>query len=59
MSLDPTNPFASPSTLPYQLTPWAQVRPAHYLPATEAGIDDMLANLKAVAANPSRRRSRT
>ncbi len=38
MSLDPANPFARPSTLPYQLTPWRDVRAEHYLPAVEAGI---------------------
>ncbi len=53
MSLDPANPFARPSTLPYQLTPWAEVRPEHYLPAVEAGIAERLADLQAIADEPA------
>ncbi len=49
MSLDTANPFAAPSTLPYQLTPWRSVRPEHYLPAVEAGIAERLAELRAIA----------
>ena len=49
MSLDPANPFARPSTLPYQLTPWRDVRAEHYLPAVEAGIAERLDELRAIA----------
>lgn len=49
MTFDAANPFASPSTLPYRLTPWAQVRAEHYLPAVDAGIEQRLAELQAVA----------
>ena len=51
MTLDAANPFASPSTLPYLLTPWAKVRAEHYLPAVDAGIEQRLAELQAVADN--------
>lgn len=51
MPLDSSNPFASPSPLPYLLTPWAQVRAEHYLPAVDAGIEQQLAELKALAEN--------
>ena len=49
MTLDPANPFARPSSLPYQLTPWADVRAEHYLPAVEAGMERRLAELQAIA----------
>ena len=52
MTFDAANPFASPSTLPYRLTPWAQVRAEHYLPAVDAGIEQRLAELQAVADHP-------
>ena len=52
MSLDPANPFAVASALPYQLTPWRDVRTEHYLPAVEAGIAERLAELRAVADDP-------
>ena len=49
MSLDAANPFARPSTLPYQLTPWHDVRAEHYRPAVEAGIAERLDELRAIA----------
>lgn len=49
--LDPTNPFAQPSTLPYELSPFADIRPEHYLPAVEAGMAERLAALESLAAN--------
>ena len=49
MSLDQANPFSRPSTLPYQLTPWRDVRAEHYLPAVEAGIAEELAELQSIA----------
>ena len=49
MTLDPSNPFAAASTLPYQLTPWAEVRTEHYLPAIDAGIEQRLDELRAIA----------
>jgi len=49
MSLDAANPFATASKLPYQLTPWAEILPEHYLPAVEAGIEQRLGELQAIA----------
>ncbi|MGO1318272.1 MAG: M3 family metallopeptidase [Cellulomonadaceae bacterium] len=51
-ALDPTNPFAAPSELPYGLPDFAQIRPEHFLPAIRAGIAAERAEVEAVAANP-------
>jgi len=53
MTLDAANPFASRSTLPYELTAWGDVRAEHYLPAVDAGIAERLAELQAIAENPA------
>ena len=47
-----TNPFLSPSTLPYELPPFADIRDEHYLPALERGIAEHLAEVEAIAADP-------
>ncbi len=52
MSLDAANPFVRRSELPYELTPWADVRVEHYLPAVEAGIAERLDELRAIAVDP-------
>ncbi|MFL6112832.1 MAG: M3 family metallopeptidase [Catenulispora sp.] len=46
------NPFFQPSTLPYQLPPFAAIREEHYLPAFDAGFAEQLAEIKAIAENP-------
>ncbi|MQM26467.1 M3 family metallopeptidase [Glycomyces albidus] len=46
------NPFLSPSELPYQLPPFAEIRNEHYLPAFEQGMAEQLANVDAITANP-------
>jgi peptidyl-dipeptidase Dcp len=43
-----SNPFLEPSTLDYQLPPFAAVRDEHYLPAFEAGIAEHLAEIDAI-----------
>jgi peptidyl-dipeptidase Dcp len=48
-----TNPFLSPSTLPYELPPFADIRDEHYLPALEQGIAEHLAEVEAIAADPN------
>ncbi|HRN29270.1 MAG TPA: M3 family peptidase, partial [Terrimesophilobacter sp.] len=48
-----TNPFLAPSTLPYQLPPFADIRDEHFLPAFEAGFAEQLAEV----ANITRARS--
>ncbi|MGC3994889.1 MAG: hypothetical protein QM779_12375 [Propionicimonas sp.] len=52
MSLDPTNPFVSPSTLPFELPDFAAITDADYQPAIEAGMAEHLAELAAIAADP-------
>jgi peptidyl-dipeptidase Dcp len=52
MSLDESNPFAAPSTLPYQLPPFDRIRLEHYRPAFDAGVVEHLAEVEAIAGNP-------
>src|SRR5579864_1588850 len=52
-SLDPANPFATPSTLPYQAPPFDKIEDAHYLPAIETGMAQQRAEIDAVANNPT------
>jgi peptidyl-dipeptidase Dcp len=47
-----TNPFFSPSTLPYGLPPFAQISDTDYRPAFDKGFADHLAEILAVADNP-------
>ncbi|MFC8731246.1 M3 family metallopeptidase [Luteimicrobium sp. NPDC057192] len=49
-ALDPTNPFAAPSALAYELPDFAAIRPEHYLPAARAGMAEQLAAVRAIAA---------
>jgi len=46
------NPFLAPSTLPYQLPPFALIEDEHYLPAFEAGFEEQLREI----SNITRRR---
>ncbi|WP_282202761.1 M3 family metallopeptidase [Kitasatospora fiedleri] len=46
------NPFFSPSTLVYELPPFAEIREEHYRPAFERGMADQLAEVAAIAADP-------
>ncbi|MFD2758035.1 M3 family metallopeptidase [Gulosibacter faecalis] len=46
------NPFASPSSLPYELPDFARIRPEHYAPAIEAGFREREAAIDAIAKNP-------
>ncbi|MFN4002331.1 M3 family metallopeptidase [Microcella sp.] len=47
-----SNPFLSPSTLPYQLPPFAEISDEHYAPAIEQGMAEQLAEI----GNITRRR---
>src|SRR4051794_17521240 len=47
---DTENPFLSPSTLPYGLPPFADIRDEHYRPAFEQGMQEQLAEVDAVVA---------
>lgn len=46
---DASNPFSSPSPLPYQLPPFADIRNEHFLPAFEQGMAEQLAEVAAIA----------
>ncbi|HUG87065.1 MAG TPA: M3 family metallopeptidase [Euzebya sp.] len=46
------NPFFSPSTLPYQLPPFADIRDEHYLPAFERGLAEHRAEIDAITNAP-------
>jgi len=50
---DISNPFLAPSTLPYQLPPFAEIRNEHYRPAFEAGMAEQLAEVAAITADPA------
>ena len=43
-----TNPFFEPSTLPYGMPPFAEIRDEHYRPAFEKGMADHLAEIVAI-----------
>ncbi|WP_404313175.1 M3 family metallopeptidase [Agrococcus terreus] len=43
-----TNPFLVPSTLPYQLPPFADIREEHYEEALEAGFAEQAEELRAI-----------
>lgn len=47
-----SNPFFAPSTLPYQLPPFAEITDEHYAPAVERGMAEQLAEIQ----NITRRR---
>ncbi|MDR6970351.1 M3 family metallopeptidase [Leifsonia shinshuensis] len=47
---DTSNPFFSPSTLPYGLPPFAEIRDEHYRPAFERGFAEQLAEVDAIVA---------
>src|ERR1700738_4625438 len=51
--LDPANPFAAPSTLPYQAPPFDRIKDAHYLPAIEAGMAHQRAEIDTIASTPA------
>ena len=46
------NPFASPSTLPYQAPRFDVIKDSDYQPAFEAGMKEQLAEINQIANNP-------
>ncbi|WP_233195662.1 M3 family metallopeptidase [Corynebacterium sp. 13CS0277] len=46
------NPLIAPSPLPYELPPFDEIRPEHYLPAFLVALDDHDAEIAAIVANP-------
>ncbi|MFE6970047.1 M3 family metallopeptidase [Isoptericola sp. NPDC057653] len=53
MSLDPANPFAAPSSLPYELPDFRVLREEHYEPAIRAGMAEQLAEVEAIVTDPA------
>jgi peptidyl-dipeptidase Dcp len=47
---DTTNPFFRPSTLPYQLPPFGDIRDEHYRPAFDRGFEEQLGEIRAITA---------
>lgn len=47
------NPFAQPSTLPFQLPPFDRIHDDDYLPAFEAGMAEQLREVAAIAHSPA------
>ncbi|MEO7348461.1 MAG: M3 family metallopeptidase [Terrimesophilobacter sp.] len=43
-----TNPFFTPSTLPFELPPFADITDDHYLPAFEKGFEEQLAEVSVI-----------
>ena len=52
MALDPSNPFATPSTLDYGLPPLTEIRIEHFLPAITEGLAQQRTEWEAIATNP-------
>ena len=52
MSLDSSNPFAAVSTLEYEMPPFALIKDEHYLPAFYGGMEEQLAEVEAIIAQP-------
>jgi peptidyl-dipeptidase Dcp len=48
---DMNNPFFKEYTTPFQVPPFNEIKLEHYLPATEQGIADQLAEIKAITDN--------
>ena len=48
MTLDSSNPFATRSTLEYELPPFELIRDEHYLPAFYAGCEEQLAAVDSI-----------
>lgn len=47
------NPLFEPSTLPYQLPPFAEIREEHYAPALERAMAEHLEEITVIAADPA------
>ncbi len=52
-SLPQDNPFAKPSTLPYQLPPLDRIKDEHIAPGLEAGMAEEIKEVEAIANNTS------
>ncbi len=52
MTTDAANPLLAPSDLPYGLPRYADIRPAHYLPAFERAFAAHRAEIESIATDP-------
>lgn len=51
--LSPLNPFAAPSSLPFQAPPFDRIKDSDYLPAFEEGMKVQAAEIAVIANNPA------
>jgi peptidyl-dipeptidase Dcp len=51
-AIDAANPFAKPSTLPFNYPAFDKIQNAHYKPAFEEGMRQQAAEIEAIANNP-------
>lgn len=51
MTLDASNPFATRSTLEFEMPPFALIRDEHYLPAFYAGMEEQRSEIEAIIDN--------
>jgi peptidyl-dipeptidase Dcp len=49
----PSNPFYAASTLPFQAPPFDKIKDSDYQPAIDAGMDQQLKEIRAIADNPA------
>ncbi|HEY6359329.1 MAG TPA: hypothetical protein VIX35_13900, partial [Vicinamibacterales bacterium] len=49
----PTNPLLTPSALPFAATPFDKIKDTDFAPAFEAGMREQIAEVEAIANNPS------
>jgi len=50
----PSNPFYSPSSLPFHAPPFDRIKDQDYQPAIEAGMAQQLKEIRVITANPAR-----
>ena len=43
-----TNPFLEPSTLPFGMPPFADIKDEHYKPAFEVGMEEQLKEIRSI-----------
>ena len=46
------NPFLTEWDTPYGIPPYEQIKPSDYIPAVKAGIEQQVAEIDAITANP-------
>src|SRR4029079_12576556 len=52
-TLSASNPFAKPSTLPFQTPDFSKIKDTDYLPALLAGMSEQKREVAAIANNPA------